>query len=181
MIADAVNKSVARQSAWMALYFLLALGLALATPDTIMDYSWARNYTELVAAWNPFVANIGLWSKIPATEWLAAALNPLAAFWMFPLFFKVNETVERMNAVSWLGRLKMLGSAVILLVMIWFIMFSGIVGPTDRYIRSMIAFKIGMGTFGALFVMGQWMFTLIFLSQLLAFGKILFASNKTEE
>lgn len=181
MIAKAVNKSVARQSAWMAMYFLLAIGLALVTPDSIMDYSWARNYTEFVAAWNPFVEHIGLWSKIPATQWLAAVLNVLAAFWIFPICFRVDTLTERMKAMRCLQRLKQLSSAIVMFVGIWFVMFSGIIGPTDRHIRSMIASQIGMGTTGAFFIMGQWMIIILLITHFFAFGKVLFEPKKTEE
>ena len=66
-------------------YLPLGILLGLFTPDDVLARPWARSYTEFMASWLPFVAEVGRWTSVPATQFIAAVMNVVAIFYSLML------------------------------------------------------------------------------------------------
>ena len=106
------KKETPEKPVWIAAFFAyLPIGLAMAMliPDNILDYHWARIYVDFISSWLPCVAEVGRWTKVPSTQFIAAVMNLLAMLWMLwhtyiQLHYILEKTLKWQSEKSTKGK-----------------------------------------------------------------------------
>lgn len=144
-------------------YLPLGVLVGLLTPDDILTHLWARCYTDFMAKWLPYVAEVGRWTPVPATQFIAAVMNLVAivvsiSVMYVELKYYLEEIIKRLNDQS--KKEKILA---VLLYIPFFICAAYIVlflapinHPPGRRDRIMIGSNLGMGIYGSLIIAGGW-------------------------
>lgn len=136
-------------------YLPLGILFGIFTPDNILDYSWARSFTEFMAGVIPWVADVGRHTLVPATQFIAAVMNVVAILTGFGLVFMVRGYEE--EDVKNFRNLKKRDK--IFITLLHFIMFFLAIyafflipmgDPPRRKEAIIIGSKIGMGVYGSI-------------------------------
>ena len=143
-------------------YFPLGLALALLIPDNILEYPWARTYTDFMASWLTYVAEVGRWTRVPATQFIAAVMNAAAILWsvafVFVQLMHAEEMMEKLRGDTVKDKLiTYLGIIPLMTCVAVFYFYQPISHPPRTRDLSEIGSNLGMSTYGSMFILGGWM------------------------
>lgn len=144
-------------------YLPIGILLGLLTPNDILTHPWARSYTDLMAKWLPYVAEVGRWTPVPATQFIAAVMNLVAIFVSISLMYVelkyyLEEILKRLNDLSKKKKILALFLYIPFFICAAYIVLflAPINDPPGRRDRIMIGSNLGMGIYGSLIIAGGW-------------------------
>ncbi len=143
-------------------HFPFGVLMALLTPDNILDYTWAHTYTNFVAELLPLVSAIGRYTKVPATQFMAALFSLVTSFYWI-LFAYVYLKYNVQGSVRYFQDRSLREKAGLVICpfffgsAVWIIFFDGLKnGFVDSRFTFMIGSKLAMGTYGIGLISGLW-------------------------
>jgi hypothetical protein len=144
-------------------YLPIGILVGLFTPNDILTHPWARSYTDFMAKWLPYVAEVGRWTPVPATEFIAAVMNLVAIFVSISLMYVelkyyLEEILKRLNDLSKKKKILALFLYIPFFICAAYIVLflAPINHPPGRRDRIMIGSNLGMGIYGSLIIAGGW-------------------------
>ena len=140
-------------------YLPLGLTLASFTPDNILEYRLARIFTELIESFIPFVIEVGMWTPVPATQFIAAVMNlaaisiaVLLAYYSIQEFY-VEKIVITIHASPKKQITKFILGITFFVICFYFLIYLRPIGnPPSRGDCLMINSKLGMGLYGSMII-----------------------------
>lgn len=143
-------------------YFPLGLFLAFFTPDNILKHQWAQAITETIAGKILYVAEVGKWTQLPATQFIAAALNVAAILWnMAFLGITLADFSDLQKVPSRFSHKKAifmyLCGLPVTIGCIALYFYNPVAHPPSVRDSSTINTLFGMATYGSLFIMSGWL------------------------
>lgn len=143
-------------------HFPFGLLMALLTPNNILDHAWAQAYTDFVAGLLPFVSAVGIYTKVPATQFMAAVFSLVTSFYSI-LFAYVCLRFNVQGSEKYFFERRLIDKVGIVMApfffgfAVWVICFDGLnIGFLDSRFRFMIGSKLGMGTYGIGLISAMW-------------------------
>jgi len=143
-------------------YLPLGVTVALLTPDNILDYSWARAYTDFMASWLPYVAEVGRWTKVPATQFIAAVMNLVAMLLSLSMIYcskyYLEEKIERLSKMPKKKLIYLLLICIPFFICASYVIlfFAPIANPPGQRDKTMIGSNLGMGVYGSMIIASGW-------------------------
>lgn len=149
---------------WLILSYLpVTVLIAILVPYDILDYALARDYTDIMASWIPYVAEVGRWTKVPVIQFIAAVNNFVAILWICILEYigfkyRMDLVFKAINAMPWKKKIFFFGFCIPILITMGYLgLFSvPIDDPPGRKDLIMIGSKLGMGLYGSVIIAGAW-------------------------
>ena len=160
MVSEVTKSNLTKLVKYLT-YSYLPFGIVIAvlTPDNILEYAFARNLTEFMAIWLPFVEEVGRWTKVPATQFIGAVMNVIAIIWSVSAI--CTQNIE--ENIKWLSEMSTKKKAYLLFFGIPFligcalvVLFLVPVNPRYRRDVTIIGSSIGMGFTGSIMIAGAW-------------------------
>lgn len=169
------------------IYVYLPLGvlLALLTPDNILDYTWARDFTNFMATWLPYVAEVGRWTKVPATKFIASVMNLVAILCSLSLIYCLQyfseERLERLRKMpkKKLFFLIFVGIPFFIITSYTLLFFIPVDNPPGYRDKIMIGSKLGMGFYGSIIIASCWLGIAGVIVGVISFCSLILSTNKT--
>ncbi len=150
--------------------YLLGLILSLVIPENILEYRWAKAFTEFMC-FLPFVRDVGIVTPVPATQFLAAVLHVMAiATTLYLLlimlkYWTVHEYANAGNSVSKFKRLYLYFASYSFCPLGFYFLL--IHNPLGKHLcfsglnyrdKTMVGSMFGMGSYGNIIILGIWIF-----------------------
>lgn len=143
-------------------YLPLGVLIAMLTPDNILEYPWARTYTDFMASLIPYIAEVGRWTKVPATQFIAALMNLVAILISISMIYgpKYNseENIKGFSELPIKKQVMLLISVPFCIGGFYFLLFSvPFLDPPRGRDLTIIGSKLGMGLLGSFHIAAGWL------------------------